>query len=44
MRRKLGRLCVRCGKKFIPNGKYQRVCDKCMKKINLNRRKIKEHL
>jgi uncharacterized OB-fold protein len=33
----LKRPCTRCGKMFVPNGKYSKICEKCSKK---NKKKI----
>jgi uncharacterized OB-fold protein len=26
------RVCTRCGNKFLPTGKYSKICEKCYKK------------
>jgi hypothetical protein len=33
----LGRICIKCEKRYMPNGRTQRICDKCQDKINERR-------
>jgi len=30
---RLGRICIKCSKRYIPNGKFQTICDNCQRKI-----------
>ena len=34
---RLGRYCLRCGKRYIPTGKYQKICTKCFEKSQSDR-------
>lgn len=31
-KKRLGRYCIRCGKRFIPTGRFHKVCFDCMPK------------
>ena len=37
---RLGRICIKCGKRYIPTGKYQRICDECNKFTQSNKNLI----
>jgi len=33
---RLKRLCKRCDQSFTPTGKFQRLCEECLRKAQLN--------
>ena len=35
-KQRLNRLCKRCNQSFTPTGKFQRLCEKCLRKAQLN--------
>jgi len=40
-RGRLGRICKVCGARFVPNGKYSHICEKCFKKSRDRVKKMK---
>ena len=32
-KKKLGRICKKCQKRFVPTGKYQQCCEKCRNEL-----------
>jgi len=38
---RLGRYCDTCGERYVPTGKFQKICSECSKQSNGRRRKVK---